>query len=72
MITAHHRKQPACVGKRAFFDVFNPSSINADRNFVFRFASHCAGVTADTFAVINDKAVIHIAARLTQTPEKTQ
>jgi hypothetical protein len=59
VIASHYRKKPARVGKLAFFDVFYPSSIDADRNFVFRFARYCAGVAADTLPVINNKTIVH-------------
>jgi hypothetical protein len=59
MIAAHHRKQTPRVRESAFFDIFNPRPINAERNVVFRFAGNGAGVAADTFAIINNKAEIH-------------
>jgi hypothetical protein len=60
MVTTHHVKKPTRIGKFALFDVFYPRPIYADGNIVFRFTSHRAGVAADTFAVIYDKAVVHI------------
>ena len=64
MITTHHVKKPTCIGEFAFFDVFYPSAIHADRDIVFRFTSHCASVATDTFAVIYDKAKVHKKCRL--------
>jgi len=63
VVTAHYIKEPACVGKLAFFDVFYPCPIYADWNIVFRFTSHRASMATNTFAVINDKAVVHIVFR---------
>jgi len=60
VITAHHRKKPSRIGKFAFFDIFDPRSIDADRNLMLGFTRHRAGVTADTLAVINDKTKVHI------------
>jgi hypothetical protein len=60
VVAAHHRKKTARVGKSSLFDILDPGSIDADRNFVFRFTRHRAGMTTDTFAVIDDKTVIHI------------
>jgi hypothetical protein len=59
MIAAHHGKKAPRVGKSSLLDVFYPRSINADRNFVLRFAGDGAGVAAYTFAVIDDKSEIH-------------
>jgi hypothetical protein len=64
VIAAHHGKQSARVRETPFFDVFNPRAINADWNFVFGFTSDGAGVTADAFAIINDKTKIHNVSRL--------
>ena len=63
MIAAHHRKQSSRVGESSFFDVFNPRSINAERNVVFRFAGDGAGVATNAFAVINYKTKIHSLSR---------
>jgi hypothetical protein len=60
MIAAHHAEKAASIWKFSLFDVFNPSAINTERHLVFRFAGDRAGVTADTLAVINDEAKIHI------------
>jgi hypothetical protein len=60
VITAHHGKKPARVGKFALFDVFYPRSINADWNVVFGFAGDRASVTADTLAVIYYETIIHL------------
>jgi hypothetical protein len=59
VIAAHYREKAARVGKTSLFDVFHPRSIDADWNFVFRFARDRAGMTADTLAVVYDKTVIH-------------
>jgi hypothetical protein len=59
VIAAHDAEQSPGVGKRSFFDVFDPRSIDADRDFVFRFAGDRAGVTADALAVIDDKTKVH-------------
>ena len=58
MVTSHDRKHARRVGKRSFFDVLDPGSIDAYRNVVFRLASDRAGVTTNTFSVVNDESVI--------------
>ena len=57
MIATIDKKIAARVGKLAFFDVFDPCSVNANRNIVFGFASHRAGMTAYTLALVNDKGI---------------
>jgi hypothetical protein len=47
----------ARVGKLAFFDIFDPGAIDANRDVVLCFASHCAGVAANTLALVDDKGV---------------
>jgi len=63
MVTAHHRKKSSRVGEFAFLDVFYPSSIYADGNLMFGFASDRASVTADTLAIIYDETKVHLYLR---------
>jgi hypothetical protein len=60
MVAAHDRKKPARVWKCAFFDVFDPRPIDAERHFVFGFAGDRTGMTTNALAVIDNEAVIHI------------
>jgi hypothetical protein len=60
VITTHHAKQPPRIGKLAFLDVFDPRPIYADGHLMLRFAGDRASVAADTFAVVDDEAKIHI------------
>jgi hypothetical protein len=59
MIAAHHRKKTAGIGESPFFDLLDVRSEHPDRHFMFRFASRRTGVTANTFAVINNESVFH-------------
>src|SRR5690606_33831761 len=40
-------------------DVLNPGAVHTDRHEVLRLAGDCAGVTADTHPIVDDKAVAH-------------
>jgi len=57
VIAAIDKKIAAGVGKLAFFDVFDPCSIHANRNIVFGFARYSTGMTAYTLALVNDKGI---------------
>jgi hypothetical protein len=59
VVAACHLKMAASIGKRAFFDVFNPGAIDPQRNLIFGFAGRAAGVTANAGAIIYNKAIIH-------------
>ena len=59
MIAPHYRKQPPRVGKRPFLDIFDPGAIYANRDLVFSFTGNSAGVTTDTFSVVDYEAIIH-------------
>jgi hypothetical protein len=60
MITPEHGKKSPRVGILSLFDILNPGAKAAQRDFIFRFACNCAGVTADAFAVVNYEAISHI------------
>ena len=57
MIAAIDEKITARVGELAFFDVFHPGAIHADRDIVFGFARYGAGMAADALALVDDKGV---------------
>jgi hypothetical protein len=57
MVTARDLKVAARVWERPFLDVLDPRAIDAERHFVFGFASGRAGVTANALAVVNEEAV---------------
>ncbi len=57
MIATIDEKIAARVGKLAFFDVLDPCSVNANRNVVFCFARHGAGMAANALALVDDKGV---------------
>ena len=59
MVAAHHAEQPSRIRKTAFLDVLDPRAIDADRHLVLSLAGDGAGVTADAFAVVDDKSEIH-------------
>jgi len=60
VIAPEHGKETASVGIFAFLDVLNPGSESTERHLVLGLASDCAGVTADTFAMVYDEAVFHL------------
>jgi hypothetical protein len=59
MIASQHRKIALGVGKCTLLDVFHPSAVDPERHLVLFLARHTAGVTSDTFAVVNQKAKFH-------------
>jgi len=58
VIASIDKKITARVRELAFFDVFDPGAIHANRNVVFGFASHGAGMAANTLALVDDKGVV--------------
>ena len=59
VIAAHYRKQPPRIRKSSFLDILDPSSIYADRNFMFGFTGDSTRVAADALSVIDYEAEIH-------------
>jgi hypothetical protein len=59
VVAPHYGKESARVWEFTFFDVFDPSAVHADGNFVFGLARDCASVASDAFAIIDYEAVIH-------------
>jgi len=59
MVTPHDGKQPPCIGKRTFFDLFDPGAVHAYRNLMFTFAGGGTGMTTDAFTVIDDESKSH-------------
>jgi hypothetical protein len=57
VIATVDEKIAARVGKLALFDIFDPGAIDANRDVVLCFASHCAGVAANTLTLVDDKGV---------------
>ena len=57
VIAAVDEKKAARVGKLAFFDIFDPCAIDSNRDIMLCFASHCAGMAANTLALVDDKSV---------------
>ena len=53
LVAAHHRKKAARIGILAFLDVLDPGAKRSKRDFVLRFASYGAGMTADALAMID-------------------
>jgi hypothetical protein len=52
-------EEPTSVRIDAFFDVLYPGTVHTQGNIVFRLASDRTGMAADTFAVVDEEAVIH-------------
>ena len=59
MITPRHLEVPADVRVDARLDALDPRAGNSQRNLVLALTGRRAGVTANTFAVVNDEAVVH-------------
>ena len=59
MIAARDLKNATRIRIRAFFDILHPRPIDAERDMIFSLARDCASMTANTFAVIDDKPVFH-------------
>ena len=57
MIAAVDEKIAARVGKLAFFNILDPSSVHANRDIVFGFACDCTGMAANTLTLVDDKGV---------------
>jgi hypothetical protein len=63
VIAPHDAEGAVCAGKGALLDVFHPSSVHPDGSVVLRFTGHGAGVAADALAIVDDKSVVHSAAK---------
>jgi len=59
VIAAVNKKIAPRIGKLALLDVLYPRAVNPDRNIVFGLTSHGTGMTADAFALVNNKGVFH-------------
>lgn len=42
----------------SLLNVFDPCSVDADRDLVFAFASHRAGMTADTATIVDNESKV--------------
>jgi hypothetical protein len=58
VIAPHYRKESAGIGEFTLLNVFDPSSVDANRNVVLRLAGHRAGVAADTATVVDDETQV--------------
>jgi hypothetical protein len=58
VIASEDRKEPLGVGPTAFFDVFDPCSVDTEWDLVFGLAGDRAGVTSDANVLIDYKAVL--------------
>jgi hypothetical protein len=58
VIATLNRKYPTRIWKRPFFNVLDPCSIDANREVMLLLASDCAGVTSDTFSIVDNKPEI--------------
>ena len=62
MIAPHYGKQPAGIGKSSLLNIFDPSTVYANRNFMLGLAGDGTRMAADTLSVIDDEAKIHNGA----------
>ncbi len=58
VVAARHLKMATGIGKSAFFDILDPSAIDAQRHLVFGFAGGAASVTTNTTTVVYHKTII--------------
>ena len=58
VVAPSHLKVTTVVGEGARFDIFDPGSVHAERDFIFTFTGSGAGVAADAFPVINNETII--------------
>ena len=58
MVAARHLEMTPVVRESARFHIFDPGAVHPQGYFVFAFAGGGAGVTADTFTVVDDKTII--------------
>jgi hypothetical protein len=58
MITARHLEAAAHVGIRARLGILDPCTIYAKWHLILRLARGGAGVTSNTFALVNQKSII--------------
>ena len=59
MVTSVYKKIAARIGKLAFFNIFDPGTIDANWHVMFRFTRYGTGMTAYTLALIDNKSVFH-------------
>jgi hypothetical protein len=59
VITPVDKKIAPRIGKLAFFNIFDPGTIDANWHVMFRFTRYGTGMTADTLALIDNKSVFH-------------
>lgn len=64
MVASLNRKDPARIGEFPFLDIFHPCSIYADRHIMFLLASYSAGVTSNTFPIVDDEPEFCHASRI--------
>jgi len=62
MIASHHLEQSPSIRECYFFNLFNPSPIDAHWHFMFRFTCSCTSMAATTFSIVYDKAIFHLIA----------
>jgi hypothetical protein len=60
VVAPHHPEVARCMRELALFDMLYPGAENPYRHLVFLFAGDCAGVTANTTVLIDDKSVSHL------------
>ncbi len=59
VIAAQHGEMAPGIGINTLFDILDPGAVNAERDVVFFFARHRAGVAADAAMLIDEKTVAH-------------
>ncbi len=52
MIATHYRKRTSGVWKNSLFNIFYPSSIYANRNFMFALARDCTCMATNAGSII--------------------
>ena len=61
MVASHHREEALGVWPGALLDIFDPRSVDPERNPVFGLAGDRAGMTANALGLIDDEPVSQLA-----------
>lgn len=62
MVAPQYRENASGIRELSFFHLFDPGTIYAQWNIVFRLAGDCASVTSNTLSVVDNKSELHEAA----------
>jgi hypothetical protein len=58
MVTARHLEATPYIGISPGFNILDPGSIHPERHLVLRLTRRATGMTADAFALVDQKSII--------------